>query len=101
MSVWVRINMQFYSFTPTHLAQNLTEEGRSMRQRWAVAAIAVPLFPATAQNLTHGDTKLLLLKRYKDLDYAGSLLQGLKGFAHNRTEHSATICSLHRVTGSR
>ncbi len=39
---------------------------------WAVATIAVPLFAATAQNLTHRDAKLPLVKRYKDLDYASS-----------------------------
>src|SRR6266481_4546208 len=55
---------------------------------------------ATAQNLAHRATKLLLLKRYKDLDYAGSLLQGLKGFAHNRTEHAAAVCSLHCMAWS-
>src|SRR5207302_3857903 len=44
----------------------------------AAAAIGVPLFAATAQNLTESR----LLKCYKDLDYAGSFLQRLKRFAN-------------------
>lgn len=45
----------------------------------------------------NGDAKLPLLKRYKDLDDAGSLLQRLKGFPDNRAEHAASISALHGV----
>lgn len=45
-----------------------------------VAALSIPLFAATAQDLTHRDAKMPLLKRYKDLDYAGPFGQGLQRF---------------------
>src|SRR6266567_1716123 len=60
---------------------------------WAVATIAVPLFAATAQNLTHRDATPFLLKRYQDLNYAGPFLQGLKRFSDDRAKYAAAFGS--------
>ncbi len=56
---------------------------------WAAAAIAVAKFFATAQNLAPRAAKLPLLKRYKDLDYAGAFLQGLKGLPNDCVDHAS------------
>jgi len=49
------------------------------------------VFAAAAQKSTHRDAKLLLLKRYKDLDYAGSFLQRLQPFPKDSAEHAASV----------
>jgi hypothetical protein len=67
--------------------------------QWAVAAISIPLFAATAQNLTYRDAKVPLLKRYKGLDYADPFGQRLHRFTGHCT-HSAAVgagVKLHRA----